>query len=64
MRKGVIGFKENLRSSDTQIRSKKTKGKKMDKNNTENNKSNDNHKANGNKKIIANQGIKLVFLHF
>lgn len=36
----------------------------MDKNNTENNKSNDNHKANGNKKIIANQGIKLVFLHF
>ena len=36
----------------------------MDKNDTENNKSNDNHKANGNKKIIANQGIKLVFLHF
>ena len=36
----------------------------MDRNNTENNKSNDNHKANGNKKIIANQGIKLVFLHF
>ena len=36
----------------------------MDKNNTENNKSNDNHKANGNKEIIANQGIKLVFIHF
>ena len=36
----------------------------MDKNDTENNKSNDNHKAIGNKKIIANQGIKLVFLHF
>ena len=48
MRKGVVGFKENLRSSNSQTRVSRNHNKEIDENNIGNNNSNDNHNKNGN----------------